>query len=109
MTVDPVITMFNKPSEWTITDWHRSLACSIMNRCPANYTNNIWIMSSDMTDKEKEEHPEYKITGGYLKVVERVADRQRWWDELSESDKQEVMSLPNFDANIFFECTGIKI
>ena len=109
MTVAPVITMFNKPSEWTIDDWWHSQARAIMNSCPVNYTNNVWIMPSDMTGKEKEEHPEYKIAGGYLNVVEHEGDRQIWWDELSESDKQEVMSLPNFDANIFYECTGIKI
>jgi hypothetical protein len=62
-----------------------------------------------MTDEEKAEHPEYETTGGYLKVVEREGNRQRWWDRLTDSDKKEVMSLPNFDADIFFECTGIKV
>ena len=36
-------------------------------------------------------------------------NRQVWWDELSVDDKQEVMSLPNFDADVFYECTGIKV
>jgi hypothetical protein len=110
MTSDQTIMMFNKPSDWTIHDWRNSQAFRIMNGClPAKYTDTNWITTSNMTDKEKEEHPEYKTTGGYLKETECEFDRQKWWDELSDDDKHEVMSLPNFDADIFFECTGIKV
>jgi hypothetical protein len=110
MTVKPTIMMFNKPSNWTIDDWRNSLAFKIMGCCPVtNYVDTSWIMPVDMTAKEKEEHPEYNTTGGYLKVEEHNADKQKWWDELSDSDKLEVMSIPNFDADIFFECTGIKV
>ena len=37
------------------------------------------------------------------------ADVQSWWDGLSSHDKETVMSIPNFDADIFFECTGIRV
>jgi hypothetical protein len=106
---DNKIMMFNKPSNLTMEDWQNSLACRIMHNCPTKYTDTNWIMAVDMTDKEKVEHPEYKTTGGYLKVVKYEADRQKWWDELSDSDKHEVMSLPNFNASIFYECTAIKV
>ena len=36
-------------------------------------------------------------------------DRQMWWDKLSENDKAKVMSLPNFDEYVFYECTGIVV
>jgi hypothetical protein len=110
MTSNQTIMMFNKPSSWTIYDWRNSAAYKIMRNYPVDYTDNIWIVSSEMmTDKEKEEHPEYTVTGGYLKVEEHKADKQKWWDGLSNSDKRVVMDLPNFDADVFFECTGIRV
>ena len=36
-------------------------------------------------------------------------DKQIWWNELSENDKTEVMNLPNFAADVFYECTGIIV
>jgi hypothetical protein len=110
MTVKPTIMMFNKQTEWTIDDWRKSMACIIMETCPVTNCSDIdWVIPSNMTDKEKDEHPGYKTTGGYLKVVGCEGDKQKWWDELPDSDKQVIMSLPNFDADIFFECTGIKV
>lgn len=38
-----------------------------------------------------------------------AASRQAGWDKLSKEDKATVMSLPNFDADIFYECTGIRV
>ena len=101
--------MFNKPTSWTIEDWWGSEAGAIMARCPIDYIDSSWIASVEMTDEERETHPEHKTTGGYLKTERHKADRQAWWDGLSADDKQTVMSLPNFDANVFYECTGIKV
>lgn len=35
--------------------------------------------------------------------------KQDLWDKLDKKDKATVMSLPNFDAGIFEECTGIRV
>jgi len=32
-----------------------------------------------------------------------------WWDSLNDEDRDEIKALPNFDAEIFRECTGIRI
>ena len=109
MTVKPVIMLFNKPTEWTIEDWWNSDARDIMRDCPTEYTDTKWVYSSDMTDEEKKSHPEHTTTGGYLKEVKQKADRQKWWDNLSDRKKRIVMSLPNFDAEVFYECTGIRV
>ena len=38
------------------------------------------------------------------------ADGRRLMRYKAESeDKETVMSIPNFDADIFFECTGIRV
>ena len=76
---------------------------------PATFTELIWTSSANMSDAEKAEHPEHETTGGFLKAIEHEADPQAWWDGLSEKEKGIVMSLPNFDAEIFKECTGINV
>ena len=107
-TQEQTILMFNKPSVWTIGDWRNSKACIILNMMPKNRLK--WVTSYNMNDEEKELHPNYKTTGGYLKKIEvTTEDKQNWWNDLSESDRKEVLSLPNFDKDIFKEITGIDV
>ena len=99
--------MFNKPSDWTLRDWWGSEAKSILDNVPNNVP--LWIRSDDMTDEEKEKHPEYETTGGYLKEINNSKSVQAWWNNLSDHEKNVIKSLPNFDAEIFKEITGIDI
>ena len=103
----PKIFLFNKPSDWAYQDWLDSDARYILMNCPSNVL--AWVWDDDMTDKEKEQHPEYSVTGGFLKNVERERERQEWWDSLTKEGKYIVMNLPNFDKNIFKEITGIDV
>ena len=103
----PTIKMFDKDSSWTYDDWWDSRARRIMEGCPYSYSDYIPV--DDMTEEEKEKHPEYKTIGGYVKVFKVTAeDKQKWWDSLSASERQAVYDLPNFDADKFYSCTGIK-
>lgn len=102
----PKIKMFDKETDWTILDWITSKANRVMIMCPFSYST--FISEVKMTDKEKEEHPEYKTIGGYLKLlVATDEDRQEWWDKLSNDDKEIIYNLPNFDVEKFKKCTGI--
>jgi len=74
-----------------------------------NFENNWWIWSENMTEKEKAAHPDYSITGGYLKTVSYKEACKIMWANLTESDRQAVKDLPNFDARIFKEITGIEV
>ena len=74
-----------------------------------NFSNNIWITSSVMSDEEKQEHQEYETCGGYLKVLEYKDAWREMWDKLNEGEKAAVKALPNFDSDIFYEITGIKV
>ena len=103
----PRIFLFNKPSDWTYQDWLNSEASYILMNCPTDITE--WVRDDDMTDEEKKQHPEYSVTGGFLKNVEVEGERQEWWDGLTRENKDIVMSLPNFDKNIFKEITGIDV
>ena len=99
--------MFNKPSDWTFNDWRHSEAKSILDSVPNNVP--LWVRSDDMTDEEKEQHPKYETTGGYLKEINDSKYVQGWWNNLSDHEKNIIKSLPNFDAEIFKEITGIDI
>jgi hypothetical protein len=109
MTEERTIEMFNKPSGMTYADWERSMARDILSYMPQNIVNIAWTDAENMSDAEKEAHPEFETIGGYLHKEEIKADVQSWWDGLSSNDKETVMSIPNFDADIFFECTGIRV
>ena len=102
---NPKIKMFDKDSDWTIEDWNRSDAKFIMNSCPCTYSD--FICESDMTEEEKENHPEYKTTGGYTKTfVVTKEDKEKWWNELDEDKKDIIKALPNFDFDKFRQCVG---
>ena len=106
-TGDQKILMFNKPSEWTLRDWWDSEARYLLNGIQKNVVE--WVYTENMTEEEKAAHPEHETTGGDLKVLDEPECAQMWWDALSQERRQIIMDLPNFDAEIFLECTGIKI
>ena len=102
---NPKIKIFDKDSDWTIEDWYRSDARDIMNSCPCTYSD--FINESDMTEEEKENHPEYKTIGGYIKTfVATKEDKEKWWNDLSVTDKDIIRALPNFDFDKFRQCVG---
>ena len=106
-TEEPKIFLFNKPSDWTYRDWLNSDARYLLNQIPRNVVD--WIWSDDMTDEEKEQHPEYEVVGGYLKILDESECGQLWWDSLSERYKNIIKAMPNFDKEIFEDVTDIKI
>ena len=106
-TQEPKILLFNKPSDWTYRDWLNSDARYILNQIPRNVVE--WVYSSDMTEEEKKSYPSYETTGGYLKILDEKDCSQIWWDGLSSEYRNIIVSLPNFNAEIFEKCTGIKV
>ena len=105
-TKTPKMLMFNKPSNWTYQKWMDSEARCILLDCQLH--NLSWISSKDMSDEEKEKHPEHETTGGFLRESEEDS-RQAWWDSLSRDEKDVILVLPNFDKEIFKEITGIDV
>ena len=106
-TVEPKIYMFNKPSDWTYYDWMNSRACELMreiDNCPLEY---VWY--GDMTAEERAAHPEAETTGGYLKERTTADNARKWWAGLSAIDRNTILTMPNFDAAIFKEITGVDV
>lgn len=106
-TEESEIMMFNKPSGWGYKDWMQSEARFLLSQIPKDVVE--WIYESNMTNEEKEVHPSYKTTGGYLKELDESDCAQMWWNGLLEYQRNIIKALPNFDAKIFKQCTGITI
>ena len=106
-TEEQKITLFNKPSDITYNDWLRSDARYLLNQIPKDVVE--WVYEEDMTEEEKAANPTYETTGGYLKVLNESECGQLWWGSLSDFQKNYIKSIPNFDAEIFEQCTGIKV
>jgi hypothetical protein len=62
-----------------------------------------------MTDEEKMLYPHSATTGGYLKVLSYQEAFQKSYSETSEEDRAKIKNLPNFDAVVFFEISGIQV
>ena len=106
-TSEHKILMFDEPSDWTDRDWLNSKAYWILFGMPKVVTT--WVYACDMTDEEKAAHPEHVTTGGYLKKLDEKDVAQDYWNSLSENQKQIILSLPNFDKEKFYQCTGIRV
>lgn len=100
-TEEQKIMLFNKPSDMTYNDWLRSDARYLLNQIPKDVVE--WVY------EEKVANPTYETTGGYLKVLDESECGQLWWGSLSDFQKNYIRSIPNFDAEIFEQCTGIKV
>ena len=106
-TEEQKIMLFNKPSNMTYSEWLDSDARYLLNQIPKDVVE--WVYEEDMTDEEKAAHPTYKTTGGYLKVLDESECGQLWWGSLSDRRKEIIKAIPNFDAEIFFQCTGVRV
>ena len=97
-TNTPKIRIFNKES------------CVINIKFPGYFyfILNIWVSVNEMSEEEKEEHSDYKTTGGYLKIFEyKEAWKKSFENNCDKEQAEQTVNLPNFDYAIFKEITGI--
>ena len=97
---EPNIRMFNKEtklkrSDVDIPDW-----------CYFDLT--VWVSHDTATDKEKIEHKqEIETCGGFLKTLEYKEAWRLAWDKATKEEHKKLLSLPNWDNEIFKEISGI--
>ena len=109
-TNSPKVRMFNHETEFNFTDKSIVRFNEILFNCPQSYKYSDFIDKSKMSEEEIMEHPECETIGGYNKTIIVEADKQKWWDEdVSDDDKEFIKSLPYFDADIFYECVGVRV
>ena len=68
-----------------------------------------WVYKEDMNDKEKEDNPSYKTTGGYLRVYGYQEAWRKAYDSATREEQLKIKDLPNFDKDKFKQISGIDI
>ncbi len=68
-----------------------------------------WVPEDAMTEIEKTKNPTSHIIGGYLKVLGYKEAFKKSWEEAPNKDRVKIFDLPNFDADIFKEISGIDV
>ena len=106
-SVEQPFYIFNKPTKMSRDEIYKG--CEGIKILNWNFKNSLWIYSENMSKEEKTLHPEHKTTGGYLKTVDFKTACKMMWDKLSDDEKQSVKEIPNFNAEVFKEITGIEI
>ena len=102
-SVEQPIYFFNKETTLTRSDLFNLKGLEVASHLELSE----WVYASDMTEEEKQQHPEYKATNGYLKTY---TYKQAWtnlWKKLNKDEKQAIKDLPNFNKKVFKEITGI--
>ena len=101
---DMNIRIFNRPSGMSLRDFYRSRYYEAL--CSAPFLLTEWI---PYTEEEKKDDPKKEMIGGYLKEYTMKEAWANWWGKMSEEAKKIVQDIPNFDAKIFKEITGIEV
>ena len=101
---DNNIRIFNKPSGMSLGDFYRSRYWDAM--CSAPFCLTEWIY---YTQEEKEVDPRKELIGGYLKVYTLEEAWANWWAKLDDENREIIKEIPNFDAEIFKDITGIEV
>jgi len=103
-SIEPKINIFNMPTNMTMSEfldsrYYRAITSS-------DFKLTEWI---PYTEEEMEKDESKKLIGGYLKTYTYQEACKNWWKNMSTKNKEIIKSMPNFDANVFKEITGIEV
>lgn len=101
-TKETKIKFFDKNSDITLEEWKNSEAFYILNRI----NKNKWINYEDMTLEEKEKYPNAEICDGYLKELDLKEEATKWWNNLTEKEKEIIRAIPNYNRTKFRKIMG---
>ena len=99
-TDEPTVRLFNRDS---------GLKRSDLNLPFFDLPLNEWVPEERMTEQQKIDDPNFHVKRGTL--ITR-GYKEAWliaWNEAEQKEKDKLFNLPNFDAEIFKEITGIDV
>ena len=99
-TDEPFVRMFNKDTNYKRDD---------LIFPPFLYFGlTVWVSHDTATDEEKKEHKqEIEVCGGFLKKLDYKDAFRISWNKASPDEHKKLLSLPNWDNDIFKEISGI--
>ena len=103
-TIETPVYAFNKPTNMTLSQILSHSGYSELSS--ANLSLTKWVK---YTEEEKSTDPKKALIGGYLKTR---TYKEAWailWKTFSKKTRKDIQTLPNFDPDVFFEITGVKI
>ena len=106
-TTNQKLKFFDKETDVTFEEWRRSDAYFLL--CRIDDAPLEWVWAYAMTDREKEENPDWEINDGYLKKRDTSKANLKWWKSLTDIEKMIIQKIPNFDADKFKLITGIDV
>ena len=101
---DMDIRIFNRPSGMSMREFLNSKYYWAMISAPYEL-----VYFQEYTEEEKAADPKKKAVGG--RVIRRTPEEAwaKWWDSLTEQNREIIQQIPNFDAKIFKNITGIEV
>ena len=103
-TNSPKLRLFNKETDFTMEEFMKTEWYAVLTSGEFNLTK--W---RTYTDEEKAQDERKRFISGELITIPYKEACASWWASLSEKDKAIIKTIPNFDANIFAEITGIDV
>ena len=100
---DRNIRIFNRPSGMSLQEFYASRYYAALRSAPFVLTE--WVEYKE----EEKDTEEKKALGGYLKECDYKEAWKNFWERLSEENRKIIQEIPNFDAEIFFDITGIDL
>ena len=97
------VLLFNKPCKHEV--WEKAKKPNFIYGVCLTY----WVSESQMTDAEELAAPYFYMRGGQLR---RRTYHEAWklaWDSASPADRELIKQLPNYDAQVFFDISGIDL
>ena len=103
-TIDTNVSIFNILSNFTNKEFKNTKYYKALTEYYPILTEWIYYTQEEINnDKAKE------LIGGYLKTYDYKEAHKIWWNKLSNESKEIIKLIPNFDAEIFEEITGIVV
>ena len=102
-TAPKTIYVFNKRIDKS--EWEKAEKPKFIYEIGTTY----WISESKMTGEDKKNDTNFYVRRGQLKTRTYKEAWKIAYDNASKEDIEKLKKLPNFDADVFEEITGIRI
>ena len=103
-SIEPKINIFNMPTNMTMREFVNSKYYDAI--ISSDFLLTKWV---EYSAEEKAQDETKRLIGGYLKTYSYQEACKNWWENMTKENREIIMSMPNFDAEIFKEITGIEV